>query len=206
MNVRTALISSALLLAVLGWACESQAPTAPTSLGPAAVGVSSGSVASGTSASGALGVKPGGGRGKNAVVFDVDALQHGCPVKTNALISDVPGQTAEKGGLQIRWEAGEVSVTVSGVVLTGPAFLNAGLVDNKGRIEAVALEMILDADGTRYSTGQIPIAPVTPSAGGFEIHVHADNITVSQRKRRSGGPVVATVGTMCFGDLVFTPQ
>ena len=31
MNLRTALISSALLVAVLGWACESQAPTAPTS-------------------------------------------------------------------------------------------------------------------------------------------------------------------------------
>ena len=32
MNVRTALISSALLLAVLGWACE-QGPTSPSALG-----------------------------------------------------------------------------------------------------------------------------------------------------------------------------
>ena len=30
MNVRTALISSSLLLAVLGWACEQQGPTSPT--------------------------------------------------------------------------------------------------------------------------------------------------------------------------------
>ena len=33
MNVRTALISSALLLAVLGWACEEQGPTSPSALG-----------------------------------------------------------------------------------------------------------------------------------------------------------------------------
>ena len=32
MNVRTALISSALLLAVLGWACEQQGPTTPSAL------------------------------------------------------------------------------------------------------------------------------------------------------------------------------
>ena len=32
MNVRTALISSTLLLAVLGWACE-QGPTSPSALG-----------------------------------------------------------------------------------------------------------------------------------------------------------------------------
>ena len=32
MNVRTALISSALLVAVLGWACE-QGPTSPSTLG-----------------------------------------------------------------------------------------------------------------------------------------------------------------------------
>ena len=32
MNVRTALISSALLLAVLGWACEQQGPTSPSAL------------------------------------------------------------------------------------------------------------------------------------------------------------------------------
>ena len=33
MNVRTALISSALLLAVVGWACEQQGPTSPSALG-----------------------------------------------------------------------------------------------------------------------------------------------------------------------------
>ena len=56
MNVRTALISSALLLAVLGWACEQQGPTSPSALstpGGATGGVS-------LDAAGAiLGVKPG---------------------------------------------------------------------------------------------------------------------------------------------------
>ncbi len=37
MNVRTALISSALLLAVLGWACQQQGPASPSALGTAAV-------------------------------------------------------------------------------------------------------------------------------------------------------------------------
>ena len=81
--------TSLILLAFSIGACESQAPTAPTSLGPAAVGVSSGSVVSGTSASGALGVR-GGGRKGDGVVFEVDATlgdsgctdaNRGCPVR-----------------------------------------------------------------------------------------------------------------------------
>ena len=38
MNVRTALISSALLLAVVGWACEQQGPTSPSALATGAQG------------------------------------------------------------------------------------------------------------------------------------------------------------------------
>ena len=38
MNGRTTLISSALLLAVLGWACESDSPTSPSALGTPAGG------------------------------------------------------------------------------------------------------------------------------------------------------------------------
>ena len=57
MNVRTALISSALLLAVLGWACQQQGPASPSALstpGGAAGGVSLDAAGGVT-----VGVKPG---------------------------------------------------------------------------------------------------------------------------------------------------
>ena len=64
MNGRTALISSALLLAVLGWACEQQGPSSPSALGrrvtlAAGVGTGLGPVLS--SQNGSLGLE-----GKNA--------------------------------------------------------------------------------------------------------------------------------------------
>ena len=55
MNVRTALISSALLLAVLGWACEQQGPASPSALSTPG-GVSLGA-ASGVSLDGGGGVR-----------------------------------------------------------------------------------------------------------------------------------------------------
>ena len=59
MNVKTALISSALLLAVLGWACEQQGPASPSALGtPGGVSLGAASGVSLDAASGAiLGVK-----------------------------------------------------------------------------------------------------------------------------------------------------
>ena len=60
MNVRTVLISSALLLAVLGWACEQQGPASPSALatpGGGSLGAAGGVTLD--AASGAiLGVKP----------------------------------------------------------------------------------------------------------------------------------------------------
>ena len=59
MNVRTALISSALLLAVLGWACEQQGPTGPSALatpGGGSLGAAGG-VSLGAASGAILGVK-----------------------------------------------------------------------------------------------------------------------------------------------------
>ena len=55
MNVRTALISSALLLAVLGWACE-QGPTSPSALGTP--GGAAGGVSLDAAGGAIVGVKP----------------------------------------------------------------------------------------------------------------------------------------------------
>ena len=57
MNVRTALISSALLLAVLGWACEQQGPSSPSALGTPGGG-SLGGVSLDAAGGAILGVKP----------------------------------------------------------------------------------------------------------------------------------------------------
>ena len=57
MNVRTALISSALLLAVLGWACD-QGPTSPSALGTPGGG-SLGGVSLDSAGGAIVGVKPG---------------------------------------------------------------------------------------------------------------------------------------------------
>ena len=60
MNVRTALISSALLVAVLGWACEQQGPTSPSALGTPGGGSlgAAGGVSLDAPGGAILGVKP----------------------------------------------------------------------------------------------------------------------------------------------------
>ena len=57
MNVRTALISSALLLAVLGWACGQQGPASPSALGSPG-GSSLGGVSLDAAGGAIVGVKP----------------------------------------------------------------------------------------------------------------------------------------------------
>ena len=156
MNARIALVSSALLLAVLGWACESQAPTAPTSLGPSIVGVSPGSV---SDASVALGVK----KGKNAVVFMVDATlpDDFCTDEGNSpWFSTSPGMTRDKGGLNTRWVDGDLIVTVTdteGAILVLNNRAHAVVVTDrlgKGREQVRQIDLyISDRSGNRYRGG-----------------------------------------------------
>ena len=208
--------TSLILLAFSIGACESQTPTAPTSLGPAAAAVSSGSVASGTSASGTLGVK-GGGKGKDdKVAFDVDTtlgvgegVNGGdfCTIPANAWFSIEPHGFTSKNTLFTKWPPGAVKVTTTGgpgddVMLNGQS-TSVGT-DNKGQI--VAVRLFGGSGGVRHRTGTLAIigAPLNPSPKGFTIHVHqaaADVFPTIAKGNKTG----AFVGTICVGDLVFEP-
>ena len=200
--------TSLIFLAFSIGACESQAPTAPTSLGPAAVGVSSGSVASGTSASGALGVRRGGKRKDDKPVFEVDAvLAWPCTAlnASNSWVSTSPGLTGD-GSLSPRWAQGDLTVTTvapgGGVFLTGRASVNVILGKDK-----VALYMDTNIglpNRVRYNTDALPISIVgDTSSGTFAIQVRADPVNVYPLTAR-GNKQGPSVGTICVGDLVYT--
>ena len=62
-------------------------------------------------------------------------------------------------------------------------------------------------DGIMYETDVIPVnPPVRPNSAGFVIHLHADNVKVYRDSNHLGGKRVEMVGTVSFGDMVFTPQ
>ena len=200
--------TSLIFLAFSIGACESQAPTAPTSLGPATVGVSSGTV-SGTSASGALGIRGGQGKGKSndGVVFKVNTLLADCPDDDNAWFSSSSGDN-NRTGLYVRWTDLTVKTKpfegYESVTLDNDA--QANVLDDKGVIHTVVL-YIRNASGIKFKTDPLPIFPTVPVdlVNEFTIPVRDRAATVHQLKRPAGGPVVDTVGTICVGDLVFTP-
>ena len=222
--------TSLILLAFSIGACESQSPTAPTSSltpsGALATGAQ-GQVTSLTAVGAgdiqqAKGGKPceegdtrpkcnDEGNDNNKVAYSVKATKGDCNDPLwNAWIG-ADGVTGEKG-LFVRW--GDDDLTVTTVPLPGSGFALvllhnnaiANVIDKKGQIVGVDL-YIRDDNRTRYRTDRLPIfSTVTvDSVNGFTIHVNAPNATVFKLKTGSGGPVVGTVGTICVGDLDFTP-
>ena len=61
-------------------------------------------------------------------------------------------------------------------------------------------------DGMQHSTDTIELeSPVTPLAEGFTIPVRRSDIEVWKHKTHNGGARVEMVGTICIGDIIYTP-
>ena len=156
-----------------------------------------------------------GGNGKpDSSIYSVDANQGACSVQANTWFSTKAG-VPTGSSLSPRWARGDLTVTTvpvdgnAAVLLTGPA--GAGVGVHKGEIDWVRLS-IRDISNVQYTTGKIPFTtsngPLQDDGSapdGFTISGVADNnivpiypLTARGNKR---GP---QVGTICFGDLVYT--
>ena len=220
--------TSLILLAFSIGACESQAPTAPTSsltqsgaLATGAQGQTTTLADVGARDSGiqqAKGGNPGPPGGKDddkSVAYSVKATQGDCPSRNddpvlnrndplwNAWTSDIPGFTS-KNTLFTKWPIGALTVTINGpgnIELKGKS-ATVGM--HKGQIVKVGLYG--GFGGVRYTTGQLDITPFdNPSPNAFPIQVRQDGVHVYPLTAK-GNKTGLSVGTICVGDLEFTPQ
>ena len=210
MNVRTALISSALLLAVVGWACE-QGPASPSALGTPGGG--SLGAAGGVSLDAAGGVRlasckkepdqpkcngggDGGGGGKKTfeAIFTTGALHDTGFLDTNTVTTvrfPVDNKCNSVNSIDLR-----NSITRNGIELTQSTLAVKRCRTNYGVTVKV---WVGDDDGTnRFATDYLPARVGPQSPDTVRLHVHAEN-----------ADFVSTSGTDAFtlniGDIVFIP-
>ena len=219
MNVRTALISSALLLAVLGWACEQQGPTSPSALS------TPGGAAGGVSLDAAGGVrlavdctkKPdnpncngsggdGGGGGTTFLAtYTPDAGFDATDPTLTTSIALPTGPALGKYGCDFFNEGMNplpvISVTTGSIVILTHGYMDAEL--KKGKIVGLKF-WLLTEDGVIWRTenGSLPIdPPVAPSDAGFTLHVHKNNVLLGGGRKWC----CRRLGTISIGDIVYTP-
>ncbi len=160
--------------------------------------------------------KKGGGKGgKEKVIYSVvledmddtpleNNLHNYCP-ETETLTSS--------GYYNIIWERHSICVNVTpfkvgveSVTLYDDPQLY--IREKKGKIVGVYFyaQDVDGPDGIQYSTKTVELeSPVTPNVLGFTIPVQRDDIEVWRHKTHNGGARVEMVGTICIGDIIYTP-
>lgn len=121
----------------------------------------------------------------------------------NAWTSTTDGETHHNGSLNPRWGPGALTVTTGApgnVSLMNDAFVVVLADKLRGQpSEIIAVDLFIkDAAFTQYETDRLP-ASGTPSPSGFTIEVRQNPVSVYV------GKTGAFVGTICVGDLDFTP-
>ena len=214
MKVRTALISSALLLAVLGWACEQGSPTSPTSSltppGAPATGAQ-GQTTTPTAArpgdSGTQQVK--GGKGKNQVSYLVD-VEPGdfCGSDPSAWKSGSSASTIPRGTLWVTWGNHDNGLEVCPEALGCLSYNGQVAFTKDGGLITEVQFWIADMpcpDCTSYTTDQLSVSVAQDGNLGdgsqVTVHVHdkSENLHLTSGKGRK------TLYGTCVGDVVLTP-
>ena len=229
--------TSLIFLAFSIGACESQAPTAPTSsltqsgaLATGAQGQMTTVTDGGAGDSGIRQLKggkpceegdtrpkcneePPDGNDNDKVRYFVNAVAGpSCSDPDNTWSSD-PTRSAlthQNGSLNPRWGNGALTVTTKpddgvGVplMLMNDAFVVVLADRLKGQpSQIIAVDLyIKDEAFTQHETDRLFISPVpVDSANGFTIPVQRDGVRVYE------GKTGVSVGTICVGDLKYTPQ
>ena len=216
MNVRTALISSALLLAVLGWACEQQGPTSPSALGTPGGGSlgAAGGVSIGPDGLPILTAK--GGRGKPGGDGDVTPMVANftdgdlSPIPSKTLIN-TPSDVTFGKNLLISNTFAIRPLTPTGQ--TGPdvtfqsAYLTARLDNKTGEIASVKVwlsdTLSIRNHNVLWHTDKMPVEnKALPNPDGFTIEVDLDNVPLHAKGDKG---VPASRGSISVGHLVYTP-
>ena len=211
MNVRTALMSSALLLAVLGWACE-QGPTSPSALGGGSLGAAGG--VSLDAASGVvLGVRPNcpdpddprcEPKGDGTTTFEATIIigdSGFSAIDTVATDAFAPVPVDNKFNTGNIIDMNSVEVSIGGVDITLD-FSSFSVRKRQGKLVSAKIS-VGDGANNRFATDFLPaFSPATILDSGFTLHVHAENAHFVRLKEHDFSVPLFTLN---IGDIVYTP-
>ena len=140
------------------------------------------------------------------MAYEVESVRRFAGLRLRRCPASPLGAVCPPGGRRGRYD---LTVTVDGLLLEGRAIAGVGI--HKGEVDWVNLS-IGDADtGIRYTTGKIPFttigslqddgsAPDGFIISGPENNNIVDVFPLTARGNKTG----PTIGTICFGDLVYT--
>jgi hypothetical protein len=160
-----------------------------------------------------LAKKGGNDKGKERIIYTIDIIpMKGTPLDNN-LINNCPETRTERGYYNINWEGLTQCVIlkpytdgVASVTLTQDPQLWVKV--KQGKIIGVYFfqQDVDGPEGIQYSFKTVELkSPVIPDASGFTLQVQRDDIEVWKHKTHNGGARVEMVGTICIGDIVYTP-
>jgi hypothetical protein len=148
------------------------------------------------------------------VVYEVDCEEGDAGSQDNTVVSTAPGTTGDNH-LHTTWSGAAINgiaITLAdGSILNHRATMGFPSENGKGkRIVSFKLWINDEYQGIAHTTGEIPLEPsnyVLPDPNGFTVHAHAINVPL-YRLKKSGGKLKPEniVGSISFGDIVFTPQ
>jgi hypothetical protein len=153
----------------------------------------------------------GAGGGKTKTFFWVDAVEAGGPYESATVVSDPDLPGTSSGGFT-QWPRAPftpivITPTGSSVTLLDDSQLTMAMKNGAIRAVQFYIQDIPGPDGIMYETDIIPVdPPVMPDSAGFVLPLRVDNVRVYRDSNHLGGKRIEMVGTVSFGDMVFTPQ
>jgi len=149
-----------------------------------------------------------GGVGQEKIPWNVDALAGDfCVPGDPANWVSTSAGTTDGTGFHVVWGDAIVVTPDGGYTLSDDAEMTAE--SRGGDIRSVRfwIDDVAGPDGIQHSSDDVSFdPPVVPDANGFTLHVHASALQVWRHKQHLGGPRVQMIGTICVGDLIFTPR
>lgn len=160
--------------------------------------------------------KGGKGGGKDAgVVFDVAVVNpentlYDAPTWLPTCTATADASKPGKKNYTALFDRHDLCATITtstGAQLTDDITIQVTTTKNVITSIQVHGQDVIGEDGIAHESEAVAITPpVTPSASGFTVHVHVDNLPIWKLSGHLGGPRVEIVGYISIGDLVYTPQ
>ena len=153
--------------------------------------------------------------GKVKTTYTVDVIKgSGFIPTTNALLLSTCEGTSISTNYAVNWEKHTTCIVITPDPPLGKDEVTLSddpaiyISQKRGKIVSIglAIQNIDGPDGILHSASKILVEPpFTPTATGFTIPVRQNDIKVWRHKGHIGGPKVEMIGSISFGDIVFTP-
>ncbi|MFN2501736.1 MAG: hypothetical protein ABR530_06970 [Pyrinomonadaceae bacterium] len=141
------------------------------------------------------------------VIYKVDVAAHNYVFTSPTYLPTCSAET--KDGTYSAWfprhDPCAIVTLDTGYKLTDDIMLRVNT-DSNGNIVSVQLrgQDVIGTEGIMHETEVVMIAPVSPAALGFTLHVDQDVIPVWKLSRHRDGSRVEIVGYISLGDLVYS--